>query len=94
MTLPDMREEKIQFVLSVIPLFAAPLTSNVVSTAKQFPTILATCCLIKERHRIYEEKGCYIVTVQKNNGHVDLVQLMDLLGQKQIDSILLEGEEH
>ena len=68
-----------------------PLTSNVVSTAKQFPTILATCCLIKERHRIYEEKGCYIVTVQKNNGHVDLVQLMDLLGQKQIDSILLEG---
>mgnify|MGYP000455939588 CR=1 FL=1 len=38
-----------------------------------------------------KKKGCYIVTVQKNNGHVDLVQLMDLLGQKQIDSILLEG---
>lgn len=68
-----------------------PLTAKVVSTAKQFPTVLATCCLVKERHRMYEEKGCHILTVREKNGHVDLEQLMDLLGQKQIDSILLEG---
>ena len=29
--------------------------------------------------------------VHKTNGHVDLQHLMELLGKKQIDSILLEG---
>ena len=43
------------------------------------------------RTPLYERKGCYILPVGERGGHVDLEQLMDLLGQKQIDSILLEG---
>ena len=53
-----------------------------------------TCNLLSDKRTSQEsmkKKAANIVTVQKNNGHVDLVQLMDLLGQKQIDSILLEG---
>ena len=32
-----------------------------------------------------------MLCVQKKNGHVDLEQLMERLGQEQIDSLLLEG---
>lgn len=68
-----------------------PVNTQVVSTAKQIPTIFATCCQDKERCLTYEQKGCHILGVQEKNGHVDLQHLMELLGQKQIDSILLEG---
>ena len=40
---------------------------------------------------MYEKKGCHVLLVEERNGHVDLEQLMYLLGEKQIDSILLEG---
>lgn len=68
-----------------------PLTAKVVSTAEQIPTLIATCNQDKQRHALYERKGCCIVPVREKEGHVDLAQLMDLLGEKQIDSILLEG---
>lgn len=68
-----------------------PLTSKVVSTAREIPTIIATCCLDKGQCSLYEKKGCHILPVREKDSHVDLNQLMDLLGQKQIDSILLEG---
>ena len=68
-----------------------PLTSQIVATAEQVPTILATCCPDKNKYAAYEEKGCEILQVHKTNGHVDLQHLMELLGKKQIDSILLEG---
>lgn len=68
-----------------------PLTAKVVSTAEQIPTMIATCCQDKKRSSLYEKKGCHILLVGEKNGHIDLDQLMDLLGQKQIDSILLEG---
>lgn len=68
-----------------------PLAAKVVTTAGQIPTMIATCCQDRERHSLYEEKGCHILPVRETDGHVDLEQLMDLLGQAQIDSILLEG---
>lgn len=68
-----------------------PLTAQVVSTAEQAPVILATCCRDLERRRLYEEKGCRILLTDRKDGHVDLRQLMEKLGQEQIDSILLEG---
>lgn len=68
-----------------------PLTAQVVATAKQIPTVLATCCADGEQQRPYEEAGCRMLCVQKKNGHVDLKQLMERLGQEQIDSVLLEG---
>lgn len=68
-----------------------PVTAQVVQTANQIPTILATCCQNQERQRIYKKSGCQILQVHKKEGHVNLQHLMKLLGEKKIDSILLEG---
>lgn len=73
-----------------------PLTANVVTTAKEVPTILATCCHDESRKKAYIEAGCQVLTVREKcdrNGKqlVDLVELMKRLGEMKIDSILLEG---
>ena len=68
-----------------------PLTAQVVTTAHEIPTILSTCCTDQERWQEYEKAGCRMMLVDKKDGHVDLQQLMEKLGQEQIDSILLEG---
>ncbi len=68
-----------------------PLTAQVVTTAKQVPTILATSCADVEKQLAYEKAGCRILLVDKKDGSIDLQKLMERLGQEQIDSILLEG---
>ena len=68
-----------------------PLQSQVVTTAKQVPTILATCCGNPEKQALYQQAGCRILCLEEQCGHVNLPQLMEQLGQEQIDSILLEG---
>ncbi len=68
-----------------------PLTARVVATAKEFPTLLATCCREPEKQRPYREAGCRILELQEKNGHVDLKQLIRRLGKERIDSVLLEG---
>ena len=68
-----------------------PVTAQVIQTANQIPTILATCCQNQERAYIYKKAGCQILQVHEKRGHVDLQHLMKLLGEKKIDSILLEG---
>ena len=68
-----------------------PMNANVVTTARETPTILATCCTDPERQRPYEDAGCQVLCVEKQDGHVNLPQLMERLGEMQLDSILLEG---
>lgn len=68
-----------------------PMQSQVVVTAKEVPTILATCCTDSGRQRIYKEAGCQVLCLGEQDGHVSLTQLMEKLGEEQIDSILLEG---
>lgn len=68
-----------------------PLTAQVVTTAKQVPTIIATCCVDREKYIPYEKNGCRMLAVKEKNGHVNLQELMEKLGQDNIDSILLEG---
>ena len=68
-----------------------PLTSQLVTTAGQIPTIIATCSTAKEKHVPYEKAGCRILAAKEREGHVDLPDLMRKLGQEKIDSILLEG---
>ena len=68
-----------------------PPQAQVVTTADQIPTILATCCADPERQAVYQRAGCQVLCLNEENGHVDLRQLMERLGQEQIDSILLEG---
>lgn len=73
-----------------------PLSANVVTTAKEVPTIFATCCKDKGKQKDYIEAGCQVIIVKEkadNTGRtaVDLTDLMKKLGEIKIDSILLEG---
>lgn len=68
-----------------------PLPANVVQTAQQYKTVLATCCTDKVKAKPYEDAGCEVLIVGQKAGHVDLKGLMSALGGKGIDSILLEG---
>lgn len=68
-----------------------PVTAQVVTTARQIPTIIATCCPDAERQSAYVSAGCRILHLREKDGHADLRQLMAQLGQERIDSILLEG---
>ena len=68
-----------------------PLTSRVVTTARQVPTLLATCCRDPGSRRPYEEAGCRVLVLEERQGQVDLEGLMERLGREGIDSVLLEG---
>ena len=68
-----------------------PPQAQVVATADQIPTILATCCADPERRAPYERAGCRMLVLPERDGHVDLNALMDCLGKQEIDSVLLEG---
>lgn len=68
-----------------------PLQAKVIKTAGEVPTILATCCTEKERIESYENAGCRVIRLNEKDGHTDLSELMEQLGEAQIDSILLEG---
>jgi diaminohydroxyphosphoribosylaminopyrimidine deaminase/5-amino-6-(5-phosphoribosylamino)uracil reductase len=68
-----------------------PLKSQVVITAKKIPTILATSCTDYEKQRTFLELGVKILEVPYKGNHLDLSSLMIYLGEKIIDSVLLEG---
>lgn len=75
-----------------------PLSSNVVMTAKDVPTVLATMEPHAEYNRFWHEQkeelekaGVEVLTVKELAGRLDLQDLMLKLGEKQIDGILLEG---
>lgn len=68
-----------------------PLTSRLVQTAAQVPTILATCCTNQNAIVPYEELGCQVLSLPAENKKVDLSLLLAALGEQQIDSILVEG---
>ena len=68
-----------------------PLTSKIVQTARDVPTILATLCDKAECKAPYEAAGCQVWPIAAKNGRINLAALMDRLGAVSIDSVLLEG---
>lgn len=68
-----------------------PLTAQVVTTAQEVPTVLATGCTDKDKQQPYLEAGCKIWEVPMDEKHIDLSALMDIAGKNRVDSILLEG---
>lgn len=68
-----------------------PLSAQVVRTARETPTILATCCTDAAHRAAYEEAGCQVLVLPEQDGKVSLPALMERLGQMEIDSVLLEG---
>ena len=67
-----------------------PLDSKIVCTADRISTIIATCEENPERIAEYKKRGCEILTLPQKDNHIDLRKLMEKLGEKKIDSILME----
>jgi len=68
-----------------------PLDSNLVKSAKDVQTIIATSNTDKIKHKKYIEAACQIIVLPKDKDHLDLQALMKELGKMNIDSIILEG---
>lgn len=68
-----------------------PLTATLVKTAAQTRTILATCNTDAAAYAPYLQAGCEVMAVPQKDGRVDLRKLMKMLGEMEIDSIVLEG---
>lgn len=69
-----------------------PLHAQLVRTAKEIPTLLATCCADEEKLTPYRQSGCEILSLPcAEDGHLDLKTLLSSLGERQVDSLLVEG---
>lgn len=68
-----------------------PLNSKLVTSTAVADTLIATAVEDCEKHQPYLEAGCDITVIPKKDGHIDLNCLMTKLGDRKIDSILLEG---
>lgn len=70
-----------------------PFNSRIIQSASAHPaeTVIATCCTDENKKRQYRKKGCRIIETSRKDGHVNLSELMEILGKMNLDSILLEG---
>ena len=77
---------------TVLAHLRTPLTAQVVKTAGEVPTCLATCVTQEGRLAPYRDLGVQILPLpQGADGHVDLAALVTLLGKMGVDSVLAEG---
>ena len=68
-----------------------PVNSKIVQTANTVLTYIATACDDKEKKETYTGYGCKFINVREKEGHIDLAELMNIIGRMGIDSVLLEG---
>lgn len=68
-----------------------PMNCQIVQTADTIETILATSTNEKGKIEQLIKKGVQILQIPEKDGCIDLNLLMQTLGEKGIDSILLEG---
>lgn len=68
-----------------------PLTSNIVKTANEVKTIVATCSSDNEKAEKLLENNVTVLNIKMKNNHLDLQDLVEKLGAIGIDSIVLEG---
>lgn len=68
-----------------------PIESNIVSTAKDITTYIATASNDSIKKSELEKLGCKVLSIPIKEEHIDLFYLMEVIGQEGIDSVLLEG---
>ncbi|HCT65707.1 MAG TPA: bifunctional diaminohydroxyphosphoribosylaminopyrimidine deaminase/5-amino-6-(5-phosphoribosylamino)uracil reductase RibD [Lachnospiraceae bacterium] len=68
-----------------------PLSSKIVETAKDVPTIIVCSFVDDEKMVILKNKGCEVKVLPQEDGHVSLRETMKYLAGKNIDSVFLEG---
>ena len=60
-------------------------------TAHEAPTLIATCCNDEKKIEQLKACGCDVEILPEKEGSVDLSALMQCLGTKGIDSVMVEG---
>ncbi|AKL96952.1 5-amino-6-(5-phosphoribosylamino)uracil reductase / diaminohydroxyphosphoribosylaminopyrimidine deaminase RibD [Clostridium aceticum] len=69
-----------------------PIDTNVIKTSSDYPTIVATTeKASKAKIHQLQDLGVEVLVVGQEEGKVNLKDLMVKLGEKKVDSILLEG---
>ena len=69
-----------------------PIGSYIVKSAMEVKTYIGTASDDDEKIKVLEEKGCKILKISKDKeNHINLKELMMILGREGIVSILLEG---
>ncbi|MCI8373034.1 MAG: bifunctional diaminohydroxyphosphoribosylaminopyrimidine deaminase/5-amino-6-(5-phosphoribosylamino)uracil reductase RibD [Lachnospiraceae bacterium] len=69
-----------------------PLDSQIVKTAAEIPTFIAALeTADSQKARTLTQEGLTVLSLPEHNGHLSLPLLMQELGRRQIDGILLEG---
>ncbi|MGN0605638.1 MAG: bifunctional diaminohydroxyphosphoribosylaminopyrimidine deaminase/5-amino-6-(5-phosphoribosylamino)uracil reductase RibD [Oscillospiraceae bacterium] len=68
-----------------------PLDCNIVNTADKIPTYIAHIMDNPDKMKILAEKNIRFIKTSSENGHVNLKELMSILGKMKIDSVLIEG---
>ena len=70
-----------------------PLTSKIVKTANQYPTMIACAVQVESsaKAEALAAQGIDVFSFPDQNEHVDLKALMRFLGEKKIDSVFIEG---
>ncbi len=66
-----------------------PLDSRILTTAKDYETIVF-CARENEKAERIRSMGAEVIACERND-RVDLNQVIDILGERKIDSVLLEG---
>ena len=68
-----------------------PLESNLVKTAREVQTIIATCEAAGEKLEALKAAGCKVWTIAEKGGMVDLRELLVKLAGEKIDSVFVEA---
>ena len=69
-----------------------PLDSQIVATSTRIPTYVFAANVNADKQKALESAGVHVVYApDASTGRVDLPQVIDKLGEMQIDSVLLEG---
>lgn len=68
-----------------------PLDSNIVKTAKDIETIVATLSYDHVKTRELEKMGVHVIKMHEKDGMVSLQSLISVLGKMKIDSVLIEA---
>ena len=71
-----------------------PLQAQVVATAKQIPTILATCCADPKRQAIYRQAGCRVIVWTKGTVTLTLYNLWKNLVRNKSTAFFWKAEGH
>ncbi len=68
-----------------------PLDCQLVQTANEYRTVIATVCEDLQKIEQYRPLGVGVLVCKAKNKRVDLKDLLQKLGEMQIDSLLIEG---